>query len=81
MTTKTISITDDAYEELKALKLPDESFSDAVKRLSQAKGSLKDCVGSWKDLKKEERKIIERAMAEGRQTAQKILRKLHGHAA
>jgi len=81
MGTKTISITDDAYEELKALRLAKESFSEAVKRLSQAKGSLKDCLGLWKDLTKEEHRTIEKAMAAGRQSTQKMLRKLHGHAA
>ncbi len=81
MGTKTISVTDDAYEELKALKIGEESFSDAIKRLSQAKGNLKDCLGLWKDLTKEERGTIEKAVSAGRQTTQKILRKLHGNTA
>jgi predicted CopG family antitoxin len=34
MGTKTISLADDAYERLKAAKRDDESFSDAVRRLT-----------------------------------------------
>lgn len=34
MGTKTISLADDAYERLKAAKREDESFSDAVRRLT-----------------------------------------------
>lgn len=34
MGTKTISLADDAYERLKAEKRDDESFSDAVRRLT-----------------------------------------------
>jgi len=34
MGTKTISLADDAYEQLKAAKREDESFSDAVRRLA-----------------------------------------------
>lgn len=48
MGTKTVTITEDAYEQLKALKLLEESFSEAVTRLKNAKGSIKECFGLWK---------------------------------
>lgn len=81
MATKTITITEKAYQELHALKLAEESFSEAITRLSEAKGNLSDCVGLWKDLTKEERETIEKAIASGRQTTQRLLVKLHGHPA
>jgi len=34
--TKTISLADDAYEALAALKAPGESFSDVARRLAEA---------------------------------------------
>lgn len=34
--TKTIGLSDDAYDRLSALKGPDESFSDVVRRLTGA---------------------------------------------
>ncbi|MBI4017274.1 MAG: antitoxin VapB family protein [Candidatus Aenigmarchaeota archaeon] len=79
MATKTITITEDAYGELSGLKLPEESFSEAIKRLSKSKGNLKDCLGLWKDITSEEKKHIEKAISAGRQTTQKILGKLHAH--
>lgn len=34
MSTKTITITEDAYRQLRALKRADESFSDVIRRLT-----------------------------------------------
>jgi predicted CopG family antitoxin len=59
MTTKTITITKDAYEALAREKRKDESFSDVALRLTSKKGELKDCLGSWK-LSDEEKKVFER---------------------
>jgi predicted CopG family antitoxin len=57
LTTKTITITKNAYEALAREKRRDESFSDVALRLTAKKGELKDCLGSWK-LNKEERKLF-----------------------
>lgn len=43
---KTISLTEDAYERLKECKRPDESFSDVVRRLAQASTSLGEGAGA-----------------------------------
>jgi predicted CopG family antitoxin len=40
MATKTISLELDAYEKLKAAKLPGESFSDVVRRSSVSRQSI-----------------------------------------
>lgn len=50
MGTKTISIMDDAYGLLTALKRPDESFSAEIRRLATAKGSILEFAGGWKDI-------------------------------
>ena len=34
MTFKTITITEDAYSRLRAVKMPEESFSEAIKRIT-----------------------------------------------
>lgn len=46
MGTKTISITDEVYERLKALKGPSESFSDELRRLTSRR-SIWDFAGAW----------------------------------
>lgn len=47
MGSKTISLADDAYEALLAVKRPEESFSDAVRRLTRRR-SLTDLAGIMK---------------------------------
>ncbi|MFH1323750.1 MAG: antitoxin VapB family protein [Nanoarchaeota archaeon] len=48
---KCITLSDDAYNNLKSLKKGDESFSDIVKRLTGIKKSksLLDLAGIWED--------------------------------
>lgn len=48
MGTKTIAIMDDVYETLKALKQPDESFSDELRRMTK-QGSIMEFAGALKD--------------------------------
>ena len=49
MATTTISLTEEAYESLKALKRDDESFSDVVQRLTGAERDKMKGFGSWED--------------------------------
>ncbi len=53
MRVKTITITLEAYEALKRLKKPGESFSDVILRLVKKHKSLLDLAGSWSDLDNE----------------------------
>lgn len=48
--TKTISLSDEAYELLKSIKRNDESFSDVIKRLVGKKGKLTDILDLYPEL-------------------------------
>ncbi len=47
MATKSITITEDAYERLKAHKRDDESFSDVVTRLTRGDRNVTKGLGAW----------------------------------
>lgn len=53
MTSKNISLTEDVYELLKRMKMGEESFSDAIRRLA-GRRRLSDCAGLWSDVPEEE---------------------------
>lgn len=50
--TKTITLADDAYEALRSLKEPGESFSDVTRRLAMEvkRRRMVEAVGSWNDV-------------------------------
>jgi len=47
MATKTITIMEDAYERLARAKLPNESFSDVIRRELSPKKDLLKLWGAW----------------------------------
>lgn len=47
MSTKTITIMDDAYDLLKKSKMPNESFSDVIRRELSGKKKITDFYGAW----------------------------------
>jgi predicted CopG family antitoxin len=53
MATKTITITEDAYEMIKRLKHEGESFSDLFKRLGSTRARVSDIMGILKHTPKE----------------------------
>ena len=57
MTSKTISVSEDAYELLKKMKLKGESFTQTIKRLAKRR-RLTDCAGLWSDVSKAEMEAI-----------------------
>ena len=57
MGTKTISISEEAYEALLREKINKESFTDTILRITKKPGKIADCFGTWKMTDKEERAI------------------------
>ena len=53
MTSKTISVSEDAYELLKKMKLKGESFTETIRRIAKRR-RLTDCAGLWSDVPEEE---------------------------
>ncbi|MHA1606332.1 MAG: antitoxin VapB family protein [Candidatus Freyarchaeota archaeon] len=52
--TKTISLSDEAYNLLKSVKRKDESFSDVIKRLVGGKGRLVEVLDLYPEVAEEE---------------------------
>ncbi|MCX6648362.1 MAG: antitoxin VapB family protein [Candidatus Bathyarchaeota archaeon] len=63
--TKTISLTEDAYELLKNMKRGNESFSDTIMRLAKRR-HLSNCAGLWSDIPDEKREATTRKIREVR---------------
>ena len=53
MPVKTVTLSEDAYISLAALKKDGESFSDVVRRLARGNRSLLEFAGDWKDFPEE----------------------------
>lgn len=67
MGTKTISIMNDVYEKLKAIKAPNESFSEELKRLTETR-SIMDLAGAWNDIDEEDYDKFKKGLKEARKT-------------
>lgn len=72
MTSKTISVSEDAYELLKKMKLNGESFTETIKRLAKRR-RITDCAGLWSDVPDDEMKALLSSIDELRQSASKSL--------
>lgn len=57
MVTKTITVTEEAYNTLKSDKEKDESFSQLILRTHKKKGDISEFIGAWKHIPD---KIIDR---------------------
>jgi len=47
---KTITVTKDAYDKLKKMKLDNESFSDVINRIGSPKKDIKSLIGIMKGM-------------------------------
>ena len=87
MATKTITVTEDAYENMKRMKRGDESFSDLFMRLSSEKkstgrsiyGILKNSGADAEKLLKASREIRERANKEAEERKRVFARQFSGN--
>jgi predicted CopG family antitoxin len=73
MTSKNISITQEAYEALQREKRGDESFTEAILRLTRSGGRLSACFGTWR-MTDEEQYAIQDELAKGWRRAEEGLR-------
>jgi len=69
LTSKNISITEEAYEALQREKASGESFTEAILRLTRKRGKLSDCFGSWR-MTEEEQEAIRAELTRGWRRAQ-----------
>jgi len=53
MPVKTVTLAEDAYAALAAMKRRGESFSDVIRRIARTNRSLLEFAGAWKDVPKE----------------------------
>ena len=84
MTTKTITIMEDAYDMLSGLKKENESFSEVIRKLTinrrGSKEAVLECAGLWNDLLSDEeaedmKKII---LKQRKSSTKKLLEKVKG---
>jgi len=72
MATKTISITEEAYEALKREKKGRESFTDRILRIAVKSGKISDCFGAWKMTDEEEKAVLGELSAGWRLTQERL---------
>lgn len=76
MATKTISITEKAYEALLREKKNKESFTETILRITKKSNKIADCFGAWK-MSDEEEAAIHSELSEGwHMTQERIFNKL-----
>jgi predicted CopG family antitoxin len=71
MTTKTISIMEDAYRLLLARKRAEESFSDVIRRELSKKGRISESAGVWSDMTDEQLRRFEDSRRKARSETRK----------
>lgn len=71
MTSRTVTLDEEAYRLLRAARRPDENFSQTVKRLARPQKGISDLAGAWeqgtgKELQEMSRLLAEQAEADRR---------------
>src|SRR5437867_13384637 len=79
MPVKTVTLSEDAYAALAALKGEGESFSEVVRRLARTGRSLLEFAGAWKDFPSEKMdRYLAFLEAVDRASRAKLARELRG---
>ena len=73
MATKTITITEDAYESLASDKNEGESFSEVILRTHKKKGDISRFIGAWKHIPNTEIKAMHKDIEDLRKNSGKRL--------
>ena len=68
MTSRSISIKEEIYNQLDKYRLKNESFSEAIKRLLESNADILDLAGAWKKISD-----VEPAL----DIVEKIVKKIH----
>jgi predicted CopG family antitoxin len=76
MGTKTVRLDDDVYERIKSRKQPDETFSEAIERLTSEWTLLDYADGESPVDPDRHRELVERSEREGRAETEERLRRL-----
>jgi len=76
MTTKTITITEDAYDLLKQRKVAERSFSEVIRHLAKQKSNASDYFGAWEDMDDAEASRVLKAIEEMDARSTKNLKRL-----
>lgn len=79
MGTKTISITEEAYEALLREKVNKESFTDTILRLTKKSGKIADCFGTWKMTDEEEEAVRSELSKGWRLSQERMTREVSRH--
>lgn len=73
-----MALEPEAYALLKLAKRPDETFSDAVKRLARPRKPLSEFAGIWADAPSADLKAVLGLRAESKRKAKERIRRLTG---
>ena len=77
MSTKTITIMEDAYKLLSVRKYKNESFSDVIRRMVREKKDIMRFAGAWKNVSDNEIKDMKKTIADvRRKSTVELLKKL-----
>lgn len=79
MGTKTISITEEAYNALLREKIYGESFTETILRITKKTGKIEDCFGSWKMTDTEEEAIYSELSKGWQLTQERITNEMPRH--
>ena len=75
MTTKTITIMDDAYMLLLRNKMKNESFSEVIRKHFKRKKSILEFAGAWKDMSDKDDKELRENIRKVRESFSKSIAK------